>query len=153
GGGKIQLMDATSLSTLATSASFGTPDSGTGALPSWTDAQGTRWGAATTAHGISAFKIVDAGGKPAFQAGWPSRRTDSPLPPLVITGVLFASSTGSRTTPAVLHGIDAATGKDLWNSGRGITSAVGGGLAAGSGTIFVGGVDSTLYAFGFEIEK
>ena len=153
GGGKIHLMDAASLSTLARSASFGTPDYETGALASWTDAQGTRWVAATTPHGISTFKIVDEGGKPAFQAGWTSREIASPLPPLVVNGVLFAASTGSRTTPAVLYGIDAATGKDLWNSGRGITSAVGGGLAAGAGTIFVGGADSTLYAFGFEIEK
>jgi hypothetical protein len=30
---------------------------------------------------------------------------------------------------------------------------VKGGLAAGAGTVFVPGADSTLYAFGFDIEK
>jgi hypothetical protein len=153
GGGMFQMFDAASLSPLARSASFGTPDHETGALASWTDTQGTRWVAATSAHGISTFKIVDEGGKPAFQEGWTSREVASPLPPLVVNGVLFTASTGSRTMPAVLYGIDAATGKDLWNSGRGITSAVAGGLAAGQGTIFVGGVDCMVYAFGFEIEK
>jgi outer membrane protein assembly factor BamB len=53
----------------------------------------------------------------------------------------------------VLYAIDAATGKDLWNSGRAITSAVRGSLAAGGGNVFVPGADGTLYAFGFDIEK
>jgi hypothetical protein len=30
---------------------------------------------------------------------------------------------------------------------------VRGGLSAGGGTVFVPGADSTLYAFGFDIEK
>src|SRR5262249_46231634 len=124
GGGKVHLMDATSLSTLASSASFSAADQETGALASWTDPQGTRWVAATSARGISTFKIVDEAGKPAFQAGRTSREIAAPLPPLVVNGVLFAASAGSRAAPAVLYGIDAATGKELWNSGRGITSAV-----------------------------
>jgi outer membrane protein assembly factor BamB len=53
----------------------------------------------------------------------------------------------------VLYAIDAATGKDLWNSGRTITSTVRGGLSAGQGNVYVPGADSTLYAFGFNIEK
>jgi outer membrane protein assembly factor BamB len=53
----------------------------------------------------------------------------------------------------VLYALDAATGKQLWTSGRAITSTIRGGLTAGAGTVFVPGSDSTLYAFGFEIEK
>jgi outer membrane protein assembly factor BamB len=53
----------------------------------------------------------------------------------------------------VLHALDASSGKALWTSGRAITTAVKGGLSAGGGTVFVPGADSTLYAFGFEIEK
>jgi outer membrane protein assembly factor BamB len=109
--------------------------------------------AASSAKGIAAFKIVEQDGKPAFQAAWTSREIAAPLPPLVINGVLFAASTGTRALPAVLYAIDAATGKDLWNSGRAITSAVRGGLAAGGGNVFVPGADGTLYAFGFDIEK
>ena len=153
GGGRLHMFDATSLTPLAASAPLGAPEQDAGGLASWIDAQGTRWIAATSARGIVAVKIVDEGGKPVFQAGWTSREIDAALAPLIVNGVLFTASGGTRSVPAVLYGIDAATGKDLWNSGRSITSAVAGWLAAGQGTIFVGGVDSTLYAFGFEIEK
>jgi len=64
-----------------------------------------------------------------------------------------AAQRAQRSTPAVLYALDAATGKQLWTSGRAITSTIRGGLSAGGGTVFVPGSDSTLYAFGFEIEK
>ena len=155
GGGKLLVFDPASLGSgpVATSASFGTPEFETGALSTWTDASGTRWFAAPSPHGIVTFKLVDEGGKPAFQAGWTSREIASPLPPLVVNGVLFAASTGSKTVPATLYALDAASGKELWNSGRAITSSVRGGLAAGQGNVYVPGSDSTLYAFGFDIEK
>jgi outer membrane protein assembly factor BamB len=53
----------------------------------------------------------------------------------------------------VPYAIDAATGKDLWNSARTITSTVRGGLSGGQGTVYVPTADGTLYAFGFGIEK
>jgi hypothetical protein len=37
--------------------------------------------------------------------------------------------------------------------GRTITSSVRGGLSAGGGNVYAPGADSTLYAFGFAIEK
>jgi len=49
--------------------------------------------------------------------------------------------------------MDASNGKDLWNSLRTITTSVRGGLSAGQGNVYVPGADSTLYAFGFAIEK
>jgi len=153
GGGKLYVFDAAALSSgpIATSASFGSAESG--ALASWTDAGGVRWVAAAAARGIVTFKLVDEAGKPSFQAGWTSPEIPSPLPPLVVNGVLFAVSSGTRTAPAVLHALDASTGKQLWTSGRAITTMVKGGLSAGGGTVFVPGADSTLYAFGFEIDK
>jgi hypothetical protein len=92
-------------------------------------------------------------GRVALQQGWTSRVVVAPLKPLVINGVLFAASSGTRAAPAVLYAIDAASGKDLWNSGKTVTSAVRGGLSGGQGNVYVPGMDSTLYAFGFEIEK
>jgi outer membrane protein assembly factor BamB len=71
----------------------------------------------------------------------------------VINGVLFAASAGTRSAPGTLYAIDAATGKDLWNSGRTITSAVRAGLSGGQGNVYVPGADGTLYAFGFAIDK
>jgi hypothetical protein len=158
GGGKIYVFDPASLAggPVATSAAFfsgGTADFEAGSLASWTDAAGVRWVAAAAPRGIVTFKLTEQGGRPAFQAGWTFSDIASPLPPLVVNGVLFAASTGTRAVPGVLYALDAATGKPLWTSGRAITSTIRGGLTAGAGTVFVPGSDSTLYAFGFEIEK
>jgi outer membrane protein assembly factor BamB len=154
GGGKIYLFDPASLAggPIATSPAF-PADVETGSLASWTDAAGIRWVAASAPRGIVTFKLKEQGGKPAFEAGWTSPDIASPLPPLVVNGVLFAASTGTRAVPGVLYALDAATGEQLWTSGRAITSTIRGGLSAGGGTVFVPGSDSTLYAFGFEIEK
>jgi outer membrane protein assembly factor BamB len=124
-----------------------------GALASWQDAQGTRWVALPSARGIATYKLAETDGKVVFQRAWTSRDIAAPLPPLVVNGVLFAASSGTRAMPSVLYAVDAASGKDLWNSGRTITSAVRGGLSAGQGNVYVPGADGTLYAFGFNIEK
>ena len=48
---------------------------------------------------------------------------------------------------------DAATGKELWNSGAKITSYITtGGLSAGGGRVYLSTADSTQYAFGFFME-
>ena len=155
GGGKIYVFDPAALAAgpIATSAPFGTPAFEIGSLASWTDVAGVRWIAAASPRGIVAFKLTEQGGKPAFEMGWTSPEIAAPLPPLVVNGVLFAASSGTRALPGVLFALDAATGKQLWTSGRAITSTIRGGLSAGGGTVFVPGSDSTLYAFGFEIEK
>ena len=52
--------------------------------------------------------------------------------------------------------LDGLTGKELWNSGKHITSFARSGLAAGGSNgsqVFVTTYDSTLYAFGFPIER
>jgi outer membrane protein assembly factor BamB len=155
GGGRLFLFDAASLGggPIATSPAVGAGAYESGALASWQDAEGTRWIAARHARGIATFKLVEQDGKAVFQPGWNSREIASPLPPLVVNGVVFAASTGSPAAPAVLYAIDAASGKELWNSGRTITSTIKGGLSAGQGNVYVPGADSTLYAFGFAIEK
>jgi len=154
GGGKIYLFDPASLAggPMATSPSF-PADAEVGSLASWTDSNGVRSVAVSAPRGVVTFKLTDQGGKPAFETGWTSPAIASPLPPLVVNGVLFAASSGTRAIPGVLYAFDAATGKQLWTSGRAITSTIRGGLSAGGGTVFVPGADSTLYAFGFEIEK
>jgi len=117
---------------------------------------------------IAAFKVVEENGKPALQPGWVSRDLVSPAPPIVVNGVVFALSSGEylapgnstltaeqraqRSTPAVLYALDASTGKELWSSGRTITSfSHSGGLASGASKVFVSTADSTLYAFGYAI--
>jgi outer membrane protein assembly factor BamB len=155
GGGRLFLFDTGTLANgpIATSASYGPAGFEPGALASWQDAQGVRWVAAPSSHGIVTMKVTEQAGTLAFQPGWRSREIAAPLPPLVVNGVMFAASGGTRAAPAVLYAIDATTGKDLWNSARTIASTVRGGLSAGQGNVYVPAVDGTLYAFGFAIEK
>jgi outer membrane protein assembly factor BamB len=117
---------------------------------------------------IVAFKVVDQNGTPALQPGWVSRDMISPLPPAIVNGVVFALSSGEyrttdptmsaadrarRSKPAVLYALDAATGRELWNSGRTITSFVHGvGPSAGDGQVYVVTYDGTVYAFGIPLE-
>ena len=155
GRGKVCLFDSTALQSgpIATSPAPATGKLNAAALASWQDAAGTRWVALPCARGIVTYRIAEQDGQVAFQRAWTSRDIAAPLAPVVVNGVLFAASIGTRALPSVLYAIDAATGKDLWNSGRTITSTVRGGLSAGQGNVYVPGADSTLYAFGFNIEK
>jgi outer membrane protein assembly factor BamB len=53
----------------------------------------------------------------------------------------------------VLHALDAATGKSLWNSGSAMTSFVPGvPPSAGDGQVYVVTADGMLYAFGVPLE-
>jgi hypothetical protein len=117
---------------------------------------------------IVAFKVVEQNGAPTLQPGWVSRDMVSPLTPAIVNGVVFALASGEfrssdgkltavqrvrQSSNAVLYALDAATGKELWNSGNAITSFVhSGGLAAGGGRVYVGGHDGTQYAFSFPME-
>ncbi len=187
--GRLHLLDTSSLNTeqpLARSDAFSSTAYAAGALASWQDAAGTRWilapagGEAADKAGfkaaggelkngaIVAWKVVDKDGKPALERGWVSRDMTSPLPPIVVNGVVFAVSSGEYRTndpnvsvservqksgKAVLYALDGLSGKELWNSGDTITSFVhSGALAAGGTRVYVASYDGTQYAFGFPIE-
>jgi hypothetical protein len=134
----------------ATMTEAGHADSVPGELATWQDVAGARWIVASTANAIVAWKVMDRNGVSALQTGWVSRDMVSPLTPIVVNGVVFAVTS---SVPAVLYALDAATGKELWNSGSTITSFVdSGGLSAGGSQIFLGTHDGSLYAFGFPME-
>ena len=133
-------------------------------LASWQDEKGGRWILATGPGSVVAHKLVEGGSGLSFQQGWTSRALVAPLTPLVVNGVVFALSSGeedqsgaaaraARSSPAVLYALDGASGKEIWNSGKTITASARGGLSAGAGVVYVPATDSTLYAFGFPIEK
>jgi outer membrane protein assembly factor BamB len=70
------------------------------------------------------------------------------------TGAATLAEKTSKSTPAVLYALDGTSGKELWNSGKSITSfAHSGGLWASDGQIYVPTYDSTVYAFGFAMER
>ena len=111
---------------------------------------------------IMAFKVTaDAPtGNPKLEPGWMTGGFNLPDPPVVANGVVFALSTGENmqgpqekrllnTRPAVLRGMDAKTGKELFNSGDAIKSWVHfSGLAITDGMVFVVDHDSNVYCFG-----
>ena len=123
---------------------------------------------AVTNGAVVAWKVVEKGGVPALAPGWMSRDLVSPTAPVVINGVVFALSSGEfrsadpkmtaaqraqKSVPAVVYALDGATGKELWSSGKTITSFVHSGtLSAGGSRIYVAGNDGTQYAFSFPIE-
>ena len=143
---------------------------GTGDLATWEEG-GTRWilapvagavnpatkfvgaNGAITNGAVAAFKVVDQGGKPSLQPAWTSRDLTTPQTPTIINGVIFAVSGGDAQHAAVLYALDGATGKDLWNSGSTMTSFTRTGISGGSGQLYVGTHDSTVYAFGFPLVK
>ncbi len=177
--GRIHLVDAASPGTLLFKMSSFSSDFSPGALASWQSLTGTRWlvaasswpgsGSGTAIEGsVMAWKVVERGGSIALESGWVSREIASPLPPMIINGVVFALSSGEyrygdatmtaaqraqRSSPAVLYALDGATGKPIWDSGKAITSFVhSGGLSGGASQLYLSTYDGTIYAFGFPIE-
>jgi len=143
-----------------------TTDVQTGALTSWQDSDGTRWVLAPGPGSVVAWKLSEANGTISLTRGWASRDMVSPLPPMVMNGVVFAVSSGEfrakdataaqraqKSAKAVLYALDGRTGKELWNSGTTITSfAHSGGLSGAGSQLYLQTYDGTMYAFGFPIE-
>ena len=168
--GRIHVLDSAALAGPASQSTASAPAPGneTASLATWQDSGGTRFLLTTTTSGIAALKVVDRSGAAALEPAWTSRDLASPLTPLIVNGVVFAASSGEyrpadgaataaqraqRSTPAVLYALDGATGKELWNSGKTMTSFVhGGGISGGGSQVYLGTHDGTLYSFGFPIE-
>lgn len=165
--GSVHVLPSTLESPLTKSpAASSAGDVQTGALTSWQDADGTRWVLAPSAGSVAAWKLAESNGTLALTRGWASRDMVSPLPPMVMNGVVFAVSSGEfrgqdataaqraqKSAKAVLYALDGKTGKELWNSGNTITSFVhSGGLSGAGSQLYLQTYDGTLYAFGFPIE-
>lgn len=171
--GRLELFDAAAVGSgkpLDRSEPFSGRDNAPGALATWQDDMGDRWilvpvSAGPAAPGfetngavangaIAAWKVDLKNGAARLEPGWISRDMVSPLPPIVVNGVIFALSAGKQGSGnAVLYALDPATGKELWSSGSAIASYVsGGGLAAGGARVYVAAHDGVQYAFGFPIE-
>jgi outer membrane protein assembly factor BamB len=59
-----------------------------------------------------------------------------------------------RSTSATHYALNAETGKEIWNSGKTITSFVhSAALAASPRQVYVGTYGDTLYAFGFFVPR
>ena len=120
---------------------------------------------------VAAFKVEPKKGKVQLSPAWISRDMDQAEPPVIANGVVFAYGSGENTaqafpdvgldfrmerripksTHAVLYALDAQTGKELWSSGKQITTwNHWGGLAMANGRVYINTYDGVLYCFGIK---
>jgi hypothetical protein len=139
-------------------------------------ARGTNWillpvagrpaGGVASANGtiskgaVIALKLIDTGAAISMEPGWVSHDLSAAATPITVNGVVFTLASGAPATsaaagtPAVLHAYDGATGRRLWSSDKAMTTfASPGSFWTGTGQIYVGAHDGTLYAFGFNDER
>jgi outer membrane protein assembly factor BamB len=108
---------------------------------------------AVSSGAILGVRIAYKDGRFSVEPGWTSQNIAAPLTPIVVNGVAFAVS-GPPNAPAALYALHGGTGKPLWSSERTIASPLSGrSFWAGSGHVFVGTRDGTVYAFGFAMER
>ncbi len=144
-----------------------------GGLSTWQDADGTRWLGAPvwgpvnaelkppvthgpTPHGtMVAFKVQEQSGAMVLTPAWVSRDLNSPVPPVITAGVVFALSTGGGPTRerATLYALDGVTGNELYATSDQV-GAPGSltGLTVANGRVYFTTIDGTLYAFGIPLE-
>jgi outer membrane protein assembly factor BamB len=128
----------------------------------------------TTPHlSVMAFRVEMKNGVPALTPAWMSRDLNVPEPPIYANGLIIALASGEevaqadvegnsmntkervhKSTIAVLHVLDAETGKDLFSSKETMSSFTHfGGVAISHGRIYVATYDGTIYAFGVKDEE
>lgn len=121
---------------------------------SWEEAETkTRWILAVKNGAVVSYKVVEKDGKLGLEQAWASKEMVSLAPPIVVNGVVFALSSGSRSASAVLYALDGMTGKELWSSGKAIAGYSTAGISSGQSKVFVGTHDGTLYAFGYLLPR
>lgn len=152
-----------------------------GGLSSWQDTDGTRyvlapvWGPLSEEvraalpgidapnGSIVAFKLSeDSEGAPALTPAWVSRDLESPVPPVIAKGVVFALANGKysmekmrpqKDAHATLYVLDAATGKEIYSTGDQVKAAGNlTGLTVVNGRAYFTTVDNTVQVFGKYLE-
>ncbi|MGI4759020.1 MAG: PQQ-binding-like beta-propeller repeat protein [Janthinobacterium lividum] len=130
-------------------------------------------GDATAATGsIVAFKLSISNGSPTLTPAWGSRDLTAPMAPAVANGLVFALSSGMPTRvgkdngaaystgevqkmsqPATLYILNAATGKELFSTGKDAATFASSGIAVANGHVYFTTHDNMLYAYGVPEER
>ena len=115
---------------------------------------GTRWLLVPLSRQIVVLRIVQQADILSAASGWTSRDIAVPTAPIVVNDVVFAAASGRPQGAAVLYAFDSRSGRELWNSGKTMSSYIPpGNLWAGNSQVYVGTYDGTVYAFGFTLER
>jgi outer membrane protein assembly factor BamB len=127
------------------------------ALATWEDADKNRFLLIPATHGrgtIDAFKLTGDAAKLSLEQAWTNGDLGTPSAPIIVNGVVFALKSGSASSPAVLYAFNAKDGKEIWSSGKNITSYVrSSGIWSSNGQVYVAAHDGTVYAFGFAMDR
>ena len=151
--GSVRVFDAGSLEQLAASPPADGPASPETALAAWRDRTGAHWILAPSPGSVTAWRVLGENGATALEKGWESPGMETPLPPIVVNGVVFALDGGVASGSARLYAIEGTSGEPLWDSGDTIGApARGHALASGPGHVFLTTSDSAIHAFGFPME-
>jgi len=156
--GRILLFSADQLGPLTSSAATNTSKTWSPpALAIWEDDDHNRYlvAPAASAKGtIITFKLTGNPSKPELQQLWTAGDLGTPSAPIVVNGVVFALSTGTAASPAVLYAFNGASGTELWNSGKAISAYVQSTpIWSSNAQVYVATHDGTLYAFGFAMDR
>ncbi len=157
--GRIFLLDAAALGGTNHATPFFSSESLAGnvapdALAAFEQPAGTPWLLVPSSRAIIAFRIVQDGSKVSLQQGWTSRDLAVPTAPIVVNDVVFAAASGRPQGAAVLYAFDSRTGRELWNSGKTMTSWVPpANIWASNSQVHAGTHDGTVYAFGYVLER
>jgi outer membrane protein assembly factor BamB len=157
--GRILLVDAAALGgTNHSTPLFASPSLGTNfspdALATFEQPAGTRWLLVPVSRAIVAFRVVQEADRLRLEQGWSSRDLAAPTAPIVVNDVVFAAASGRPQGAAVLYALDARSGRELWNSGKTMTSYLpGANLWASNSQVHAATYDGTVYAFGFTLER
>jgi len=150
--GHVFLLDPTSMQLVVNVAGNGATIGSS--FASWEEAESkTRWIVAVKNNAVVSFKVVEKDGKLELDQAWASKEMVSPAAPIVVNGVVFALSSGSRSASAVLYALDGMTGKELWSSGKAIAGYSTSAISSGQSKVYVGTHDGTLYAFGYLLPR
>jgi outer membrane protein assembly factor BamB len=125
---------------------------------------------AVTDGSLMAFTVEPGpGNKPVLKPAWISANIAVPDPAAIAGGIVFVLGTGEDTQQvnhgdihqllgdrekrsnghAILHALDARTGKELWSSGEDISGWTHfSGLAVADGKVLLSTRDGAVYAFG-----
>lgn len=150
--GRVNLLDGMKFgSPLAQSEILGKVSGG---FSTWEE-QGVRWIAVPVMNGakgsLVAFTLVEANGGMMLKKEWTSLEMESPEPPVITSGVVFALAAGGKH--ATLYALDGATGAQLYSTENQVSEPANrNGMTVANGRIFFTTTDGTLYGFGIFME-
>ncbi len=111
---------------------------------------------------IVAFKLSADADAPTLTPAWVSHDLESPVPPIVAKGAVFALANGTysadkmrsgKGSHAVLYVLDAATGQEMFSTKDQVKSAGSlTGLTVVNGRAYFTTVDNTVHVFGKYLE-